>query len=78
MIDRKARDIADAVYAEALKINGNDNRALHSVKHNGGRPEYGEFSGAMQAKDYNAAREAIKPIFTKLDSKINGANFGAI
>jgi hypothetical protein len=71
MIDKKAKDIAEAVYAEALKIKGVDNRVLHSVKHNGGWSEYDVFSKAMQAKDYEAARESIKPIFRKLDSKIS-------
>ena len=77
MIDIEAKEIAQAVYAEALKITS---WALHDVKHDTEWPEYADFSKAMNKEepDYESARESIKQIFAKLDSKVSGANFGAI
>lgn len=82
MMDSKAKEIADAVYAEALKVK--DPRALNAVKH---QPwaEYEAFKEAMKRDvkagkepDYKVARDAIKPIFAKLDQQIKGANFTEI
>ena len=78
MIDPKAKNIANEVYAEALKIR--DQKILNAVKHDKPkhRPEYDPFNAAMQSKDYQAAREALKPIFAKLDKQIAGAKFTEI
>jgi hypothetical protein len=77
---KDAKDIADAVYAEALKIS--NPRYLNAVKHDrDGRPhreEYDAFKDAIQNKNYIAARDAIKPIFAKLDQSIQGAKFTEI
>ena len=72
MIDPKAKEVAKAVYEEALKVK--DPKALHAVKH---QPwaEYKPFNDAMVAKNYEMAKNAIKPIFAKLDKQINGAKF---
>jgi hypothetical protein len=87
MFDKAAEEIANAVYAEALKLT--NPHALWEVKHNrrdkSGKeinshwPEYDPFDKAMQSGDYIKAREAIKPIFTKLDKNYKGlSNFAAI
>lgn len=71
MIDSDAKKIAEDVYAEALKLK--NPKVLHAVKH---QPwsEYGAFSTAMTNKDYDGAKEAIKPIFKKLDEEIKDPN----
>jgi hypothetical protein len=58
----------------------NNPRILNAVKHDKPKhwPEYDPFNAAMQSKDYQAAREAIKPIFAKLDKQIAGAKFTEI
>ena len=72
MIDSKAKEVANAVYAEALKVK--NPKALHAVKH---QPwaEYKPFNDAMVAENYEAAKNAIKPIFTALDKQISWVNF---
>ncbi len=71
MIDTQAKAIAEKVYAEALKLS--NPTYLWQVKHttnwNKPWPEYKPFDDAMQSGNYTAARDAIKPIFTKLDQK---------
>jgi len=78
MIDQRAKWIATAVYAEALKLR--NPKILNSVKHDKPRhrPEYDPFRDAMKNKDYITARETIKPIFAKLDQQIPGAKFSEI
>ena len=78
MIDQRAKWIATAVYAEALKLR--NPKILNSVKHDKPRhrPEYDPFRDAMKNKDYITARKAIKPIFAKLDQQIPGAKFSEI
>ena len=65
MMDKNAKDIADAVYAEALKTR--NPRYLNAVKHDRDnrphREEYDDFKDAIQNKDYKTARDKIKPIF---------------
>jgi hypothetical protein len=79
MIDQRARNIANEVYAEALKLN--NPKALNDVKHKPW-PQYAPFNEAMQAalKDgnYKTAKEKIKPIFEELDKQIKGAQFKRI
>ena len=72
MIDSDAKKIAEDVYAEALKLK--NPKVLHAVKHQPWQ-EYALFSEAMTKKenkepDYKATKEAIKPIFKRLDDEI--------
>lgn len=80
MMDKAAKEIADAVYAEALKTT--NPRYLNAVKHDRDkrphREEYDAFAEAIQEKDYVKAKEKIMPIFEKLDANITGAHFTEI
>ena len=71
MIDANAKNVADAVYVEALKLK--NPRALNAVKH---QPwsQYTEFNNAMQSKEYEKAKQAIVSLFARLDDEIKDNN----
>jgi hypothetical protein len=73
MIASDAKTIADAVYAEALKLK--NPTVLNAVKHNKlWEKDYAPFRNAMDAGNYENAKIAIVPIFDRLDKEIKDEN----
>ena len=74
IFDKRAKDVADAVYTEALKLE--NPYYLRRVKHDATdrrgkklphRAEYDKFINEMKAGNYVGARKSIGEIFKKLD-----------
>ncbi len=74
IFDKRAKDVADAVYTEALKLE--NPYYLRRVKHDAtdrrgkklpNRAEYDKFIKEMKAGNYVGARKSIGEIFKKLD-----------
>jgi len=72
LVSEEAQNIADSVYAEALKVRSN---ALYNISHdrnNRLNSEYRTFANAVKDQNYEVAKATILTMLPKMDQYING------
>jgi len=68
-MDSKAKDIADAAYLEARKVESN---ALYSISHGKSKwSSYVKFANEMREKKYVDAKKTIVEMLPRMDKFIN-------